>query len=697
MLPQHHTTTHHVPRSALLLALIAIVAHVTCLSAGWIWDDDSYVTANSILSSPRGYVDVFIPGNTPQYYPLVFAGFWIEHAIVGVEPVTYHLINLILHAVNTALLFVVLTQLKVRNGFWIAAIFAAHPMGVESVAWVTERKNVQSMMFALASFSLYLRHLDAPRGRVIGTWCASFLLFLCALLSKTTAIFVPPCLVLALLWMKTPLQMRVVAGIVPFFAAGIAAGLFTAHIEQSIVGATGSEFALTHLERLQLAGRTAAFYIRQFAIPYEQIFIYPRFAINVSRVVDWLPFLGGLAVLAWGIRCWSKGRGPLLVTLWYGAALFPALGFFDVWPFRYSFVADHFAYAAMPVLALLIVTFVARCTAGLTERNRLVSFTLLIAVSVALSWRATAKYDNEETLWLDTAQRNPDAWIAHNNLASIELRKAGESIGRSDSSSMRVHAMNALERARRAGELKPDEASNAANRSEALRLLGDLDAALLEIDQAIALQPNYGEFRWSRARILELLGRIDEARAELEACLQVATGARDEIPARRDLMRLALARNDAQEALQQCRALIKRDPRNADLIANLGTILANTGDVEQGRRELRRALQLRPMFSSDQALLRAAVAYLRLAIVVRLDAAELAEAAATVETLRTFAPNDPGTRFFELAVQLNGGDQSARTKIEAMEADARAAGGPAATAFANEIATFLSKRPTFAP
>jgi tetratricopeptide (TPR) repeat protein len=224
-------------------------------------------------------------------------------------------------------------------------------------------------------------------------------------------------------------------------------------------------------------------------------------------------------------------------------------------------------------------------------------------------------------------------------------------------------------------------------------LLGDLEQALVEIDRAIALQPKYGEFRWSRARILEMLGRVDDARSELEMCATVAAGTRDEAQARRDLMRLALARGDNSDALLQCRAIVALEPRNADMIANLGSLLAAVGDQEQGRRELRRALQLRPMFSSDQTLLRAAIAYLRLAIPIKLDARELAEAAATVETLRTFAPNDPGTRFFDLAVQLNAGDTSARTKIEAMEREARAVGESAATAFADELAAFLAKRP----
>jgi 4-amino-4-deoxy-L-arabinose transferase-like glycosyltransferase len=248
-------------KQLLIVACIAFVAHATSLGSGWIWDDDSYVTANPLMSSASGFVDAFVPGSTPQYYPLVFAGLWVQHAVSGTEPFAYHLVNTLMHAVNAALLLAVLARIGVRRAFWIAALFAAHPMGVESVAWVTERKNVQSMLFALASVLLFLRFLDAPRERRAGTWLASFLLFGCALLSKTTAIFVPPCLVLALLWMRRPIGPRVIAAVAPFFIAGLAAGLFTAHVERTLVGAAGEEFALSFAERMQIAGRNAAFYV----------------------------------------------------------------------------------------------------------------------------------------------------------------------------------------------------------------------------------------------------------------------------------------------------------------------------------------------------------------------------------------------------------------------------------------------------
>ncbi len=678
-------------RSPLVVAVLALTAHLLSLGSGWIWDDDSYVTANPLMSSESGFVDAFLPNTTPQYYPLVFGGLWIQYAISGSDPLAYHLVNLLMHATNAALLCIVLTQLRVKHAFWIAAIFAVHPMGVETVAWVTERKNVQSMLFALASISVYLRYLDASRDRVLGTWLVSFFLFVCALLSKTTAIFVPPCLVLALLWMHRPMNRKIVVSVAPFFIAGIASGLFTAHVERTVVGAVGDEFMLTWLERLQLAGRTAAFYVARFAFPAEQIFIYPRFTLDVRSVLDWIPFLGGVAILAWGLLQWKRRRAPLVLTLWYGAAIFPALGFFDVWPFRYSFVADHFAYAAMPILAFLLVLLIVGVFASWRDNARIAMLGGIVLLLIPLSWRATAKYDDEETLWVTTAAQNPSAWIAHNNLAMIQLGYAEQRQAEGDFTGVRTAAEIALDAAQKAGALKPDEFTNAVNRSEALRLLGRHDEALLEADRACELAPLRAEVHWLRARLLEQMGRIDEARVSLSRCAELGKGSRDERRARLDLMRLAIAAGDTSAAIHECRVLIERTPDDADALANLGSLLAATGEFAEGRAALRRALLSERGLASEQAAIKTAVRYLTLAIEASLDAREGEEAVTIANSLLARTNGDPSVRYLLLALRFRGGELLVRSEIESLAREARAAG---ATEFADRVDAFLRANPS---
>ena len=662
------------PRSARLAPLavcaLAFAAHAASLGSGWIWDDDSYVTANPVVQTLSGLFTLWVPGETPQYYPLVFLGFWLQHLLFGLEPFTYHLVNVLMHAGNAALLLLVLTRIRVPHAFWIAALFAVHPMGVESVAWVTERKNVQSMLFALASVACFVRMLEAGQGGRLRLWILSFTLFVAALLSKTTAIFVPPCLVLIMLWNRRPVDGRFVLSAAPFFAVGLALA-----------------------ERLQLAGRTATFYLATFAWPKEQIFIYPRFELDASNVLLWVPTALWAAAFAIAGMRWRVSRGPLLVLLWIGAGLFPALGFFNVWPFIYSFVADHFAYAAMPAFALVVVQCVTRIgelVPPISAAGRIVGVTAL-ALCILLSLIATPKYESEEVLWRTTFEQNPKAWIASNNIASILLPRAGRLMEAGMTEEGAAVAREALMFARAAGEVKPDEFTNAVNRSEAHRLLGEKEDALREIEYAAKLAPRISDVQWLRGRLLEAVGRADEARAAFADAAQLATKRHEEIAARRELLRIAAARRDLDDAIAQCTRLVELNPMDAaDMRANLGSLLRSVGRNDEARRALLEAARL-PVdrFSSESVWITTAVAYLRLAIGADIAPNEAGAARSIAPRLVSVSRGDPAARYLQLALALTLGDESARPQIARIGEEARAAG---ATAFADEVARFLDAR-----
>jgi tetratricopeptide (TPR) repeat protein len=691
-------TTHRTELLPVALVLLAaLLAHGWSVSCGWIWDDDSYVTANPLLSSPNGWFEVFIPGSTPQYYPLVFLGFWIQHAVSGIEPFAYHAVNVLMHAANAALLFLVMRRLRIAGDLWIAIIFAAHPMGVESVAWVTERKNVQSMLFALASALAFLAHLDAPRERRAGTWIASFALFACALLSKTTAIFVPPCLVMAAIWQERKIDRGFIARVAPFFALGIALGLHTAHVEKTQVGASGAEFDLTLVERLQLASSIAMFYLRKFLLPLEQIFIYPREEPDVSRLVKWVP-AAMVAVIAWTcVSWWRKGsRGPLLIALWVGAGLFPALGFFDVWPFRFSFVADHFAYAAMPALALILTACVGELMKMLRIASRLTRAGVMTAVCVALvplSVRATLKYESEETLWTATADRNFTAWIAQTNLATIDLRRAELALANGDEEEAKRQARVALLRSVTSKAFKPDAFASSVNISEAQRILGANDRALVSIDEAIALAPLASDLHWMRARLLDGSGDAAGAREALRRAIELADGPDEEIAARRDLFRVLAALGDNAAALAEARRIAELVPDDPDARANLGSLLVANGEGRAGRAELLRALageDARGANARPQFWVTTAVRFLKSATDGVLANDEGAAARSVAEALLARSGGDPFARFLRDAVRLSLGESEARAELERLEREARAGGG---AQLADEIARFLATRP----
>ena len=676
-------------RTALLVFMAAVGAHLLAFGAGWIWDDNDYITANSVVQSVNGWLTCWTPGTTPQYYPLVFLSFWVEHGIAGLDPTLYHANNVLLHAGSSVLLWCILRALAVRHAVWIAVIFAVHPMGVESVAWATERKNTLSMFLSLASILCFIAAGRAGAKRVLGFHVAAFALFVCALLSKTTAIFVAPTLVLVALHERRKIDTRFVFTVLPYFVVGAALGLFTAYVEKAQVGARGNEFSLGLIERFLLAARNIVFYITHFTVPTEQMFVYPRDEIRIGSIGPWRALAVMVVLLVICIRAWRHERGPLLVLLWLCAALFPALGFFDVWPFRFSYVADHFAYAAMPALATGLVLLIARA-ARHRERIASVAIIAFVAACFPLSWIATAKYANAEALWRDTIARNPAAWLAQNNLATELLEQAGQAMREGQDERMKELAAEALEHATLAFEQKPDEMTHASNRSEALRLLGRNDEALAAIDVAIAVAPHLAELRWMRGRLLESLARNDDARS---AYLSVANDQGDrthEIGARLALMRMSTAAKDFADAAIHARRIVELSPGSGDAAANYASILAAGGDADGARAAFARALRDGNGFSSERVYLTTAARFLRAVATENANAAEMSVAREVLLRLAPAARGDPMLRALALAIAARAGEPTARGELEKLAADARRA---QATQVADEIDALLKSIP----
>jgi hypothetical protein len=193
---------------AVALVALTLIAYYPAIRGGFIWDDDRYVTDNALLRSVDGLGKIwFKPGATIQYYPLVFTTFWIERHLWGLAPAGYHVVNVVLHAASAFLVYLIMRGLAVRGAVVVALLFALHPVHVESVAWITERKNVLSGLFYLAAAFVYLRangwltSADArPSPRA---YAATLALFACALLSKTVTATLPAALLLVI-WRFRP-------------------------------------------------------------------------------------------------------------------------------------------------------------------------------------------------------------------------------------------------------------------------------------------------------------------------------------------------------------------------------------------------------------------------------------------------------------------------------------------------------------
>jgi tetratricopeptide (TPR) repeat protein len=571
----------------ILLVAMALAAYWPATDCGFIWDDDKYVVENEALRSAEGLRDIWFDVRaTPQYYPLVHTSYWLEYHLWGVNPAGYHVVNIFLHALGAILLWRVLALLRLPGAWVAAAVFALHPVHVESVVWITERKNVLSGVFYFAAALVYLRYALGRGDREGGgrrPWlhAAALGLFACALLSKTVTCSLPAAILLVLWWKRGRITRRDVVPTIPFFALGIAAGLLTIWLEQEQVGAVGPDFDLTLIERCLIAGRALWFYAAKLVWPHPLIFIYPRWIIDAAV---WWQYVFPAAAAAVVVALWLArsriGRGPLVAVLFFAGTLVPALGFFNVYPHIYSFVADHFQYVASVGVIALVVGLGSTAAGRLGPRGAPVAAVVsvvVLAVLGTLSWRQARVYTDLETLWRHVLSRNPGAWIAHNNLGTV-LRADG-----------RVE--EAIDHFREAMTLAPQHAKAYVNLGGALRGQGRVDEAIEYCREALRVQPGDPMALNNLGAALLDRGDVDEAILHLRRALEHRPNFAH---AHGNLGACLWARGDSDLALNHFRRAVELLPDDADLRANLGMGLYELGALGPAADHLRRAVELRP-------------------------------------------------------------------------------------------------------
>ncbi|UCG32414.1 MAG: hypothetical protein JSU68_12200, partial [Phycisphaerales bacterium] len=269
----------------LLIVLFTLAAYLPAMKAGYVWDDPDYVTENELLRSLDGLGRIWVPGNTPQYYPLVFTTFWIEYHLWELQPLGYHLTNILLHALSAVMVWRVLLRLRIPAAWLCATVFALHPVHVESVAWITERKNVLAVLFYLLSLRAYLGFVDHRRA---GLYFAALALFGAALLSKTVTSSLPVVLLLIIWYRGGRFGAADLLNLLPFFIVGLCLSLLTVWLERHHVGARGVDWELSLPQRVLIAGRALWFYVATLLWPTRLTFIYPRWEPDPTRLVEWL-------------------------------------------------------------------------------------------------------------------------------------------------------------------------------------------------------------------------------------------------------------------------------------------------------------------------------------------------------------------------------------------------------------------------
>ncbi len=567
----------------LLIGVLALVAYATALGGGYIWDDDAYLTANPLLFDLDGLRRIWFTAEAPQYYPIVFSTFWLERKIWGLDPSGYHLVNVILHISNAVLLWRLLRYMGVPGAWLAGAIFAVHPVHVESVAWITERKNVLSGLFYLLALRQYLVFESGPRQ---GLWknpnryAGVVALFVCALLSKSVTASLPAAILIVLWYQGRKFNGRVIVRLIPLFVIGAAAGLFTAWLEVNKVGASGGSWDLNVLERFMLAGQVMWFYLWKLFWPADLIFSYPRWTMAADVPLQYLGLIGvGAAAFAlwWWRKAW--GRGPAAAALFFLVTLGPVLGFLNVYPMLFSWVADHFQYLASagPIaLAAGTAAWVWREKAGAAKWGFPAAAAVLIALG-ALTWQQGWIYESEETLWRDTIRKNPESWMAHNNLGGVLARRG--------------QVRDALRHYRKSLQNRKYKEIALNNIGNQLFRLGRISEAVDHYRRAIALNPKYVKPRAGLGRALAESGTVEEGIKELKEALRVQPG----FPAAHNNLGLALTKKgQIKEAESEFLKAIKGDPTLAEARFNFALSLVQAKRYGRAIKVLREGVRLTP-------------------------------------------------------------------------------------------------------
>ncbi len=574
-------------RTTLIAAIIVAVAvvYLPALRGDFVWDDFLLITGNPLLQNFSGLLEIWSGGRTADYFPLTNTIFWIEHHLFGANATGYHAVNILLQIANALLVWRLLKRLNIPGAWLTGLVFGIHPIHVASVAWISELKNVLAMFFALLSILCFLE-LDDQRLRNSATaYAASLVFFALALLSKTQVVFLPFVLLLCAWWrnrkhlgrdaaLRRPYQdlRRDVIQSWPFFLLAIVLGLVTMWFQNRGIGEEEIVIGLLP-RRLVNAAMATWWYAGHLFVPVRLMAIYPNWRFDSPRVLEWLPLIALIGVLA-GLWHWrNRGtRGAFFAVAGFVVALLPVLGLVRMAYVRSgTLVADHHQYFAdVPLLAL----FCAGVAYAWNQRQRATKIaiativTLLVAAMGTYAFARAEVYRNEETLWQDNLSKNPDAWQAHIMMAQRRFKQE--------------RYADAAYHAGRAAELKPELA-------DIHNQLGLAYCRLERFEEGIAEYRTALQLKEAKPSTASSAG-VAKIRTNLANALALAANHLSESapPVPEEAMR----RYD--EAVRQYEEALELDPQQPAIHRNLGMLLAQLGRYDEAIPHLRATLQMVP-------------------------------------------------------------------------------------------------------
>ena|SRR3989339_117341 len=575
--------------------LITLFSYAPAIRNGYIWDDDDYVLNNLLIRSPNGLKNIWFDFSaakifTHQYYPMVFTSFWIDYQLWRLNPFYYHLVNIILHSFNAIIIFLILYKLKVHGAWFAAFIFALHPVHVESVAWISERKNVLSTFFYLLAVLSYIKYLKLgeslskdtglkPFDKYQTFYFISLFLYICALLTKTVTCSMPVAILLLLWWKQKKIFFKNLLPLIPFFIIGFIMGILTIWVEKNFVGARGIVWDFSIIDRFLIAGRAIWFYVSSLLWPNNLIFIYPKWQIDSGIWWQYLYPASVIAILIISVFLQKFISNALLIALlFFIITLAPALGFIDIYPMKFSFVADHFQYLASIGLITIWVAGIAILFKKFGKNLNWVKYIIFLTILTLFSrkvWLQSHIYKDQMTLWQDTIIKNPAATLAHNNL-SILYYNQGE-------------YEKSIEECQRVIELDPKEFRAYINLGNTYKMQKKYNKAIIAYQKAIELNQN-SEIAYNN------LGNLYREQSKYNDAIIAYQKAIKSNPiffnAYNNLAFLYSKNNENDKAVQIYEIFLQKNPYETTAYNNVGVIYAKQKKYKEAFISFQKAVKI---------------------------------------------------------------------------------------------------------
>jgi protein O-mannosyl-transferase len=609
-------TSQSLRTSLKVLGILALglLIYWPALHAGFIWDDDMFLTLNPLIKASDGLKRFWFTNQAADYWPLTSTSLWLEWRLWGMNPMGYHTTNVLLHLIESLLLWRILYRLNIPGGYLAALLFLVHPLNVESVAWITQRKNTMAMLFFLITCLYFISSEESNERNpfYINKWYyLSLLSFICALLSKGSVILLPVVL-LAIIYTKKKIVATDIFKLLPFTISAIVFTFINLWFQNHATHETIRTANFT--ERLLGAGAVPWFYLSKIIFPHNLSFIYPQWNISTTHYVWWIFLIASLATSIVSLSL-LKSKFSFIAYSWlyFCLMLIPVMGFADIYFMKYSLVADHYSHLAIIGIIVLLAYCFESIISRLPKVKPYVQGLILgcILILSLISQHECLKYKSLETLYTTTLKINPNAWFAETNLVVLlsdtgrldEAIRHGENAITLKPNQPETHydLGCALSKARRypeaitqyvlALQLRPNYRDALFNLGNSFHAIGDFKNAVDSFNKVIQLDPKSVEANTNLGACLAHEGRYDDASVVFEKVIMLRS------PSVQSFINYGNALANAGKLKKACdvfKRAVDTYPNSAEVHNNYAMALSDADSLREAISEFKKAIQLDP-------------------------------------------------------------------------------------------------------